>query len=165
MWCCDLASFVCKTCCVQEVWPGLGRKTFGSCDPCLESQVSNEEGEVFALKLHRLGRTSFKAVKSKRDYLGKRTSYSWLYLSRCRLRARVCARLACACQVQAACVCPELRLALPDPLVTGKASSGSQTKLQVAHRKSFEWPTGKALSGSQKMLQVAHTKRFKWRML
>jgi RIO kinase 2 len=37
---------------------------------------------VFALKLHRLGRTSFRDVKSKRDYLGTRSSYSWLYLSR-----------------------------------------------------------------------------------
>jgi RIO kinase 2 len=42
----------------------------------------NDEGEVFALKLHRLGRTSFRDVKSKRDYLGHRSSYSWLYLSR-----------------------------------------------------------------------------------
>ena len=42
----------------------------------------NEEGEVLALKLHRLGRTSFRAVKNKRDYLRSRTSFSWLYLSR-----------------------------------------------------------------------------------
>jgi RIO kinase 2 len=46
------------------------------------SQVTNDEGEVFALKLHRLGRTSFRDVKSKRDYLGTRSNYSWLYLSR-----------------------------------------------------------------------------------
>jgi len=45
-------------------------------------QVMNEEGEVLALKLHRLGRTSFRAVKNKRDYLRSRTSFSWLYLSR-----------------------------------------------------------------------------------
>lgn len=45
-------------------------------------EVMNEEGEVLALKLHRLGRTSFRAVKSKRDYLQHRTSFSWLYLSR-----------------------------------------------------------------------------------
>jgi RIO-like serine/threonine protein kinase len=43
----------------------------------------NEDGEVLALKMHRLGRTSFRAVKSKRDYLGKRHNFSWLYLSRC----------------------------------------------------------------------------------
>ena len=34
-------------------------------------EVSTDEGEVLALKLHRLGRTSFRAVKSKRDYLRK----------------------------------------------------------------------------------------------
>uniref|UniRef100_A0A0D3DSG5 non-specific serine/threonine protein kinase n=2 Tax=Brassica oleracea var. oleracea TaxID=109376 RepID=A0A0D3DSG5_BRAOL len=34
------------------------------------------------MKLHRLGRTSFRAVKSKRDYLRHRSSFSWLYLSR-----------------------------------------------------------------------------------
>ncbi|MEW5302812.1 MAG: hypothetical protein WDW36_005558 [Sanguina aurantia] len=45
-------------------------------------EVMNEEGEVFALKLHRLGRTSFRAVKNKRDYLGKKKAFSWLYLSR-----------------------------------------------------------------------------------
>lgn len=45
-------------------------------------QVMTDDGEVLALKLHRLGRTSFRAVKSKRDYLGKRSSFSWLYLSR-----------------------------------------------------------------------------------
>ncbi|KAJ4724835.1 putative Serine/threonine-protein kinase rio2 [Melia azedarach] len=35
-----------------------------------------------AMKLHRLGSTSFRAVKSKRDYLRHRSSYNWLYLSR-----------------------------------------------------------------------------------
>jgi RIO kinase 2 len=44
--------------------------------------VLSEDGEVLALKLHRLGRTSFRAVKAKRDYLGSRSSFSWLYLSR-----------------------------------------------------------------------------------
>ena len=49
----------------------------------MHCQVTNDEGETFALKLHRLGRTSFRAVKSKRDYLGNRGNhFSWLYLSR-----------------------------------------------------------------------------------
>jgi hypothetical protein len=39
------------------------------------AQVLSEEGEVLALKLHRLGRTSFRAVKSKRDYLKHRSSF------------------------------------------------------------------------------------------
>lgn len=45
-------------------------------------EVANEDGTVMAMKLHRLGRTSFRAVKSKRDYLRHRSSFSWLYLSR-----------------------------------------------------------------------------------
>ena len=46
-------------------------------------EVVTEEGETLALKLHRLGRTSFRAVKSKRDYIKKTTTHtSWLYLSR-----------------------------------------------------------------------------------
>ncbi|XP_071710794.1 serine/threonine-protein kinase rio2 [Rutidosis leptorrhynchoides] len=45
-------------------------------------EVANEDGTVMAMKLHRLGRTSFRAVKSKRDYLKHRSSFSWLYLSR-----------------------------------------------------------------------------------
>lgn len=34
------------------------------------------------LKFHRLGRTSFRKLKEKRDYHGKRKHCSWLYLSR-----------------------------------------------------------------------------------
>lgn len=44
--------------------------------------VQNEEGEELCMKMHRLGRTSFRAIKNKRDYHGKRGSPSWLYLSR-----------------------------------------------------------------------------------
>lgn len=45
-------------------------------------EVTNEEGEILAMKLHRLGRISFRAVKTKRDYLRHRRNYNWLYLSR-----------------------------------------------------------------------------------
>ncbi len=44
--------------------------------------VANAEGEQFALKLHRLGRTSFRKLKEKRDYHGHRRNTSWIYLSR-----------------------------------------------------------------------------------
>lgn len=44
--------------------------------------VENEEGREMVLKLHRLGKTSFRKIKSKRDYHGKRGSPSWIYLSR-----------------------------------------------------------------------------------
>ena len=36
----------------------------------------------YALKVHRLGRISFRRIKEKRDYLGKRHSSSWMHLSR-----------------------------------------------------------------------------------
>ncbi|XP_037495325.1 serine/threonine-protein kinase rio2 isoform X2 [Jatropha curcas] len=45
-------------------------------------EVCTEDGTILAMKLHRLGRVSFRAVKSKRDYLRHRRNYNWLYLSR-----------------------------------------------------------------------------------
>lgn len=39
-------------------------------------------GEQLIIKLERLGRTSFRAIKNKRDYLHNRTSFSWFYVSR-----------------------------------------------------------------------------------
>ncbi|NXF99484.1 RIOK2 kinase, partial [Sakesphorus luctuosus] len=44
--------------------------------------VANTEEQQFALKLHRLGRTSFRSLKNKRDYHKHRHKMSWLYLSR-----------------------------------------------------------------------------------
>ncbi|KFP84024.1 Serine/threonine-protein kinase RIO2, partial [Apaloderma vittatum] len=44
--------------------------------------VANEDEQEFALKLHRLGRTSFRSLKNKRDYHKYRHKMSWLYLSR-----------------------------------------------------------------------------------
>ncbi|TXT05959.1 hypothetical protein VHUM_03720 [Vanrija humicola] len=44
--------------------------------------VRDDAEEKRVLKLHRLGRISFRAIKSKRDYLGKRSSASWMYMSR-----------------------------------------------------------------------------------
>ncbi|KAL0111520.1 hypothetical protein PUN28_013017 [Cardiocondyla obscurior] len=44
--------------------------------------VANEDETPLCLKLHRLGRTCFRNIKGKRDYLQHRHSASWLYLSR-----------------------------------------------------------------------------------
>ncbi|KAI9100439.1 RIO1 family-domain-containing protein [Phlyctochytrium arcticum] len=44
--------------------------------------VADEDGTQRVLKLHRLGRTSFRNIKAKRDYLRNRNAGSWLYLSR-----------------------------------------------------------------------------------
>lgn len=40
------------------------------------------DGEVVALKLHRLGRISFRAIKEKRDYLRHRVHASWMYMAK-----------------------------------------------------------------------------------
>ncbi|CAI2174194.1 19139_t:CDS:10 [Funneliformis geosporum] len=44
--------------------------------------VADESENQLVLKVHRLGRVSFRAIKSKRDYLQKRKSASWMYMSR-----------------------------------------------------------------------------------
>ncbi|PHH86387.1 hypothetical protein CDD83_10320 [Cordyceps sp. RAO-2017] len=44
--------------------------------------VADETGAQRVLKIHRLGRISFRSVKSNRDYLKNRASGSWMYLSR-----------------------------------------------------------------------------------
>ncbi|CAI7996436.1 Serine/threonine-protein kinase RIO2 [Geodia barretti] len=44
--------------------------------------VANASGKLFALKVHRLGRTSFRKLKEKRDYHRHRHATSWIYLSR-----------------------------------------------------------------------------------
>jgi RIO kinase 2 len=44
--------------------------------------VADERGTQRVLKIHRLGRISFRTVKSNRDYLKNRSTGSWLYLSR-----------------------------------------------------------------------------------
>ena len=41
-----------------------------------------KEGKKVILKLHRLGRVSFRGVKNQRDYLQHRHTNSWLYMSR-----------------------------------------------------------------------------------
>lgn len=46
--------------------------------------AADPQGRQIILKIHRLGRTSFRNVKKKRDYFGKATqqAHSWLFLSR-----------------------------------------------------------------------------------
>jgi RIO kinase 2 len=43
--------------------------------------ADNDEAQM-VMKIHRLGRMSFRAIKSKRDYLKKGQSASWMYMSR-----------------------------------------------------------------------------------
>ena len=44
--------------------------------------VASTSGTQHVLKIHRLGRISFRTVKANRDYLRNRSSGSWMYMSR-----------------------------------------------------------------------------------
>ncbi|GLA36829.1 hypothetical protein AnigIFM63309_003264 [Aspergillus niger] len=44
--------------------------------------VASHEGTQRILKIHRLGRISFRTVKTNRDYLRHRSTGSWMYMSR-----------------------------------------------------------------------------------
>ncbi|KAL1199740.1 hypothetical protein V5N11_013008 [Cardamine amara subsp. amara] len=70
-----------KTLVNRGIFTGVGRQ-IGVGKESDIFEVAQEDGTILAMKLHRLGRTSFRAVKSKRDYLRHRSSFSWLYLSR-----------------------------------------------------------------------------------
>ena len=45
-------------------------------------EALDENGDEVVLKIHRLGRTSFRTVRKNRDYLGNKSKVNWLYLSR-----------------------------------------------------------------------------------
>jgi RIO-like serine/threonine protein kinase len=47
-----------------------------------EINILNTTCHIAVLKLARLGRTTFRAVKSKRDFVKEKSHYNWLYLSR-----------------------------------------------------------------------------------
>lgn len=44
--------------------------------------VASSSGTQHVLKIHRLGRISFRTIKNNRDYLRHRSSASWMYMSR-----------------------------------------------------------------------------------
>ena len=67
----------------------LKRETLYSTGNCIgvgkESDiyvVASPTGAQLILKIHRLGRISFRSVKNNRDYLKHRSSASWMYMSR-----------------------------------------------------------------------------------
>ena len=67
----------------------LKRETLYSTGNCIgvgkESDiyvVASPTGAQYILKIHRLGRISFRSIKNNRDYLKHRSSASWMYMSR-----------------------------------------------------------------------------------
>uniref|UniRef100_A0A4W6GC27 Serine/threonine-protein kinase RIO2 n=1 Tax=Lates calcarifer TaxID=8187 RepID=A0A4W6GC27_LATCA len=70
-----------KTLCSREVIISVGNQMGVGKESDIYIVASPNE-EQYALKLHRLGRTSFRNLKNKRDYHKHRKNVSWLYLSR-----------------------------------------------------------------------------------
>ncbi|CAL8347822.1 unnamed protein product [Lota lota] len=70
-----------KTMCAREVLLSVGNQMGVGKESDIYI-VASPEGEQYAMKLHRLGRTSFRNLKNKRDYHKHRKNISWLYLSR-----------------------------------------------------------------------------------
>ncbi|XP_071338891.1 serine/threonine-protein kinase RIO2 [Trachinotus anak] len=70
-----------KTLCSREVVISVGNQMGVGKESDIYI-VASPNGEQYALKLHRLGRTSFRNLKNKRDYHKHRKNVSWLYLSR-----------------------------------------------------------------------------------
>jgi RIO kinase 2 len=42
----------------------------------------DDDGNIYALKIYRMGRASFRSIKKYRDLVGERTHLSWLYINR-----------------------------------------------------------------------------------
>ncbi|XP_054467068.1 serine/threonine-protein kinase RIO2 [Anoplopoma fimbria] len=70
-----------KTLCSREVIISVGNQMGVGKESDIYI-VASPNDEQYALKLHRLGRTSFRNLKNKRDYHQHRKNMSWLYLSR-----------------------------------------------------------------------------------
>uniref|UniRef100_A0A8D0AKE4 Serine/threonine-protein kinase RIO2 n=1 Tax=Sander lucioperca TaxID=283035 RepID=A0A8D0AKE4_SANLU len=70
-----------KTLCSREVLISVGNQMGVGKESDIYI-VASPNNEQYALKLHRLGRTSFRNLKNKRDYHQHRKNISWLYLSR-----------------------------------------------------------------------------------
>jgi len=70
-----------KTCCKRDSVYAVGNQ-IGVGKESDVYVVADETGLQKVLKIHRLGRISFRTVKENRDYLRNRKSGSWMYLSR-----------------------------------------------------------------------------------
>ena len=60
---------------------GIGRRIGVGKESDVYECINSDE-QILIIKIHRLGRVCFRAVKTLRDYLQHRKSASWLYLSR-----------------------------------------------------------------------------------
>ena len=62
---------------IGQLGPLIGKGKESDVYGCMD-----DNGNIFALKIYRIGRTSFKSIKSLRSFLGNRKPASWLYVNR-----------------------------------------------------------------------------------
>lgn len=62
---------------ISQLGPLIGKGKESDVYSCMDD---NEN--IYALKIYRMGRTSFKSIKRFRDLIGERTHHSWLYINR-----------------------------------------------------------------------------------
>ena len=62
---------------ISQLGPIIGKGKESDVYSCMD-----DDENILALKIYRMGRTSFRSIKKYRDILGDRTHFSWLYVNR-----------------------------------------------------------------------------------
>jgi len=62
---------------ISQLGPIIGKGKESDVYSCMD-----DEENIYALKIYRMGRTSFKNIKKYRDLIGERAHFSWLYVNR-----------------------------------------------------------------------------------
>ncbi|MCK4381024.1 MAG: serine/threonine protein kinase [Candidatus Lokiarchaeota archaeon] len=62
---------------ISQLGPLIGKGKESDVYSCM-----NDAGDIYAAKIYRIGRTSFKNIKQLRDLIGDRGHLSWLYINR-----------------------------------------------------------------------------------
>jgi len=86
---------------IGQLGPLIGKGKESDVYGCMD-----DNGDIFALKIYRIGRTSFKKIKQLRSFLGNRKHASWLYVN----------RLAATKEFEALGKVYELKLNTPKPI-------------------------------------------------
>ncbi|MFX1589676.1 MAG: RIO1 family regulatory kinase/ATPase, partial [Promethearchaeota archaeon] len=62
---------------ISQLGPLIGKGKESDVYSCMDDNQN-----IYALKIYRIGRTSFKNIKRLRSFVGERTHLSWLYINR-----------------------------------------------------------------------------------
>ena len=62
---------------ISQLGPLIGKGKESDVYSCMD-----DDEHIYALKVYRIGRTSFKNIKRMRSFLGERSHFSWLYANR-----------------------------------------------------------------------------------